>query len=309
MRLLNSHRFGSGATPPPSLLYDNVLAMYSLRRPNMTTLWTKAVIRVSIEGTNKRRFVFFDSNGVISGSSPVSEDVNTPSATTLSTWSGTDTVLVKEWYAITTDNTVNDDFILEADVNDARSPVLMVGGSFLTSNNKPTLGFQKSTIQRMNAKSQVISSFSNTGYFSIMFVTENKKATNTGKFFTNANSGGFYLHHDTSSGKTIATMPPSSIVYTSPQLSVDQQRIQLMTYTPVIPPTQASIRGYYNNILQNILSAYTSFDNEGIKIGGEQQVPSEIFQGNISEIIIMSEDVSGSYTSYFNEVNSYYQTY
>ena len=309
MRLLNSHRFGSGATPPPSLLYDNVLAMYSLRRPNMTTLWTKAVIRVSIEGTNNRRFVFFDSNGVISGSSPVSEDVNTPSATTLSTWSGTDTILLKEWYAITTDNTVNDDFILEADPNDARSPVLMVGGSFLTSNSNPTVGFQKTTIQQMTAKAQVISSFSSTGYFSIMCVTENKKSLSTGKFFTNANNGGFYLHHDTSSGKTMATIPPSSIVYINSELSVDQQRIQLMTYKPVIPPAPALVKGYYNNILQNTLSAYTSFDNEGLKIGGEAQVSSEIFQGNISEIIIMDEDVSGSYTSYFDEVNSYYQTY
>ena len=38
-------------------------------------------------------------------------------------------------------------------------------------------------------------------------------------------------------------------------------------------------------------------------------VTSEIFVGNISEMIIMNEDVSGSYTSHFNEVNSYYETY
>ena len=307
MNHLNSHRFGSGAAPP-TFAYDNILAMYSLRRPNTATLWTKAVLKVSIEGTNNRKYVFFDTNGVISLSSLVGDDYTTPSADTLSTWAGTDTVLAGEWMPIKDGNVLEEERILESN-SDSRSPVLMINGSILLSNGKPTLSFQKTTIQEMVAKSQVISPFSATGYFSIMFVTENKKATNTGKFLTNANSGGFYLHHDTSSGKTIATINPSSVVYTSSQLAVNQQRTHLMTYTPIIPPTAASVKGYYNNLLQNTLTAYTSFNNEGLKVGGESLVTSEIFVGNISEIIIMTEDVSGSYTSYFNEVNSYYETY
>ena len=309
MRLLNSHRFGSGAAPP-SLVYDNVLAMYSLRRPNMTTLWNKAVIRASIEGTAKRKYIFFDTNGVISLSSLVGDDFTTPSAENLATWAGTDTVLVKDWIGITSNNVVDSDLILESpDTSESRNPVLMVSGSILLSNGKPTLSFQKTTIQQMTAKVQGLSGMDDLSAFSTMYVTENKQSTNTGKFFTNANSGGFYLHHDTSSGKTMATISPSEIVYISDELSVDEQRIQLMTYTPVVPPTAASVKGYYNNLLQNTLTAYTSFNNEGLKIGGEAQVSLEIFQGNISEIIIMDEDVSGSYTSYFDEVNSYYQTY
>ena len=308
MNHLNSHRFGSGAAP--TFLYDNLLAMYSLRRPDMTTAWTKAALRASIEGTAKRKYIFFDTNGVISLSSLVGDDYTTPSTETLATWAGTDTVLVKDWIGITSNNVVDSDLILEsAEASEARNPILMASGSISLSNGKPTLSFQRTTIQEMTAKVQGLVGMDDLSAFSVMYVTENKLSTNTGKFFTNASSGGFYLHHDTSVGKIISTIPPSSIVYTSSQLTVDQQRIQLMTYTPVIAPTAASVKGYYNNLLQNTLTAYTSFTNEGLKVGGESLVPSEIFVGNISEIIIMNEDVSGSYTSHFNEVNSYYETY
>jgi len=306
MNHLNSHRFGS-ASPPASLLYDNVLAMYSLRRPNMTTAWTKAVLRASIEGTNKRKYIFFDTNGVISLSSLVGDDYTTASAETLATWGGTDTVLVKDWIAITPNNTVNEYLMLQSlDQFDVRNPVLMISGSILLSNSKPTLSFQKTTIQEMTAKAQGLSGMSYSDYFSVISVTENKKPLSTGKFFTNAASGGLYFHHDTSAYKTMLTIPPSSVVYTNANVTVDQQRTHLITHTPVVAPTQAVVKGYHNNLLQNTLYAYTSFNNQGLKIGGETR---NIFVGNISEIIIMDEDVSSSYTTYFNEVNSYYQTY
>lgn len=308
MRLLNSHRFGS-ATPPSSLLYDNVLAMYSLRRPNMSTTWTKAALRASIEGTNKRKYVFFDTNGVVSLSSLVGDDYTTASAETLATWAGTGTVLVKYWMAITPDNIVDEDLVLEASSIEVRNPVLMTNGSILLSNSKPTISFQKTTIQEMTAKVQGISGMSDSDYFSVISVTENKKSLNTGKFLTNAASGGLYFHHDTSASKTMLTVSPSSLVYTSANVTVDQQRSHLITHTPVVAPTQSVVKAYYNNILQNTLSAYTSFNNQGLKIGGDSQNSNDIFVGNISEIIIMDEDVSSSYTTYFNEVNSYYQTY
>ena len=308
MNHLNAHRFGS-ATPPPSLLYDNVLAMYSLRRPNMTTTWTKAALKASVEGTNKRKYIFFDTNGIISLSSLVGDDYTTASAETLATWGGTDTILVKDWIAITSDNTVDEDLILESSAIEVRHPVLMINGSILLSNSKPTVSFQKTTIQEMVAKGQGISGMSDSDYFSIMSVTENKRSLNTGKFFTNAASGGLYFHHDTSASKTMLTIPPSSLVYTNANVTVDQQRSHLITHTPVVSPTQAVVKSYYNNLLQNTLSAYTSFNNQGLKIGGNEQNNNDIFVGNISEIIIMDEDVSSSYTTYFNEVNSYYQTY
>jgi len=308
MRLLNSHRFGS-ATPPSSLLYDNVLAMYSLRRPNMSTTWTKAALRASIEGTNKRKYIFFDTNGVISLSSLTGDDYTTASAETLATWAGTDTVLVRDWIAMTPNNTVDEDLILESSSVEVRNPVLMINGSILVSNSKPTISFQKTTIQDMTAKVQGISGMSDSDYFSVISITENKKPLNTGKFLTNASSGGLYFHHDTSASKTMLTIPPSSLVYTTANVTVDQQRSHLITHIPVVSPAQAVVKSYYNNLLQNTLSSYNSFNNQGLKIGGNAQNNNDIFVGNISEIIIMDEDVSNSYTTYFDEVNSYYQTY
>ncbi len=311
MRLLNSHRFGSFI--PSTTLYDNVIAMYTLRRPTMTVAWTKAVLKVAKENAHTdSKYVFFDDNGIISKTSELGSNQNTRDTApqTLGDWAGTSTIVVKSWIPLNSTNTIiSSNVVTSSDINSARNPVLMRNAKIETSNGNPTLSFQKSTIQELISKQYNIGGLSNTIDFSILSVTENKYALNTGRFFSTGYSSALSLHHDTSNGREMAIISPNILNYSSAQTDIDQQRIQLLTHSKAFIPNPEILKVYYNNILQEGLNTYTSFNNDGLVFGGQVSNSEYIFRGNISELIISPVDLSQNTKEIFMDVNNHYQTY
>ena len=137
MRLVNPHRFGS--ITPATVVYDNVSAMYTLRKPSMTTLWTKAVIKVYSSVASSSVYVFFDTNGEISNNSLTStSSYDSASTTTLGTWDvADDDLLLVAWIGINSSNTVDTNTILESSAS-PKSPILKYGSGvgFVKSNGK-----------------------------------------------------------------------------------------------------------------------------------------------------------------------------
>ena len=94
-------------------VYDDVSAMYTLRRPDMTILWTTAAIRLTRSSDGQTAYVFFDGDEVddtITLNSKINTVTNTvPTAVSLGTWLGSDDATVRNWYGITPDNSVDAD--------------------------------------------------------------------------------------------------------------------------------------------------------------------------------------------------------
>ena len=129
-----------------SLLYDGVSAMYTLRRPSMSTLWTNAVVKIRRTSDNQTAFLFIDGSSIddtISLSSLISTSSNTtPSATTLSTWVGSSNAFIEEWLGITPNNTI-DNNKTAIQTTTTSQPQLISSGVIITKNGKPSIDFFK----------------------------------------------------------------------------------------------------------------------------------------------------------------------
>ena len=301
MRLVNPHRFGS--ITPATVVYDNVSAMYTLRKPSMTTLWTKAVIKVYSALASSSVYVFFDTNGEISNNSLTStSSYDSASTTTLGTWDvADDDLLLVAWIGINSSNTVDTNTILESSAS-PKSPILKYGSGvgFVKSNGKNAISFEKSTHQEIKVKIPM-SELDTVNNFSIMSVAENNLADSKGYYAGNSTSetDGLSLYINTSKSKEIARFSPFFMQLKSINLSLNQ-REALFTNEPVFR------EAWLNNISQETNKQSTTWNNYGFVLGGSN---SEIFVGKISEIIIMDTSVRLSSGDYFNEVNTYYSTY
>lgn len=308
MNHLNAHRFGSNI-PPSGLVYDDVDFMWTLRRPNMTVTWSKAVLKVCFasDKTNAK-YVFFNGVGEIGLDSPVGDTDQTANGGTLGSFSGTNTIAVLEWIPISPNGSINASMLLLVKGGLANAPLLCENGAMILSNSKPTLSFQKSSIQSLLRKDYV----GEIGYdsnYSILTVTENKYALNQGMFLKTGFTDDLILHHDTSAAAKMADIKIGTLNYLIPNIVVDQQRMHLLTYTGINNGQAATSRVFSNNLLQETAYGFSNYTNVGLIVGGEDSNEERIFRGNISEIIIIDNDVNASKGDWFTDVNNYYQTF
>lgn len=89
--LQNPYRFESGT--PPSI-FTGAVGIFSLIN---RFSWTDGIIKLRRSSDNATKYVWFDGD-TITTSSVVGDDVETPSATTLGTWIGSDDGFIEEWY-------------------------------------------------------------------------------------------------------------------------------------------------------------------------------------------------------------------
>jgi len=172
-------------------LYDNVSAMYTLRQPAMSTLWTKPVLFLRRTGSVASTTVYFDSNGKISLNSPVGVGGD------LGTWVGSNDAYVNTWYAITPDN-IQDNTKRLGQSSNSKQPKFIDNGVIITKNGEPAIDFL-SSLRFLQADANTDLDSGND--FTALTVSSNKSSVIGGIFGTRvtvvAGNSGLRITNDT----------------------------------------------------------------------------------------------------------------
>lgn len=290
-------------------LYDDVSAMYTLRRPDMRILWTNAVIKLRRSSDNATAFVFFDGDEVgdtITTSSLISTSSNTtPGATTLGTWIGSDNGFVEQWFGITADNTINGGK-RPLQLTNSQQPQFISSGAILTKNGKPTIDFLTTTtgILSDTIPNKDLDSSNN---WSIVTVTYNDSAGDVGSFFgtDDVDTKNLRLYSSRSTSLRIAQyVNGSSTVYTTDLLAQQDNADQKLLTTTL---NSGTMKSYYNGTLQDTVVTTGDYVNGSLEIG--RRFSTNCLDGGIQEIIIFPSDKTSDLSDVHSDVNSYYSIY
>jgi hypothetical protein len=298
MYLINSYRYGGVVV---DYLYDDVSAMYTLRQPIMTTLWTNAVLTLRRSSDNAETSVFFDTNGKISLTSLVS------AGGSLGTWIGANNAFVKEWFALTPDNIIDTNKKL-IQTTTSKQPQFISGGVILAKNGESTIDFLSDLrYLESNANSDLDSG----NDFTVLSVTSNTVSGGSGTIFTTRDAGGgtqskYRLFNDNSTNKRVSSIrsdTPTTFfsLYNNQENTTNQKLITSITTTSDIIP-------YYNGAIQTSVG----WDNNGylndiIRVGNESEnALSQKLNGTIQEILIYPSDKTSGLAAIDTDIMDYY---
>ena len=291
----------------PSGIYDNASVVYSLRRPDMATVWTNAVLKIRRTSDDATAFVFFDGSAVddtITLSSLISTTSNTtPDATTLGTWVGASNAYVEQWIGITQDNSVDGNKVASQTTIGAQPQFISVG-AILEKNGKPTLTFDGNDSLVVIANSDL--DYGNT--FTILSVNYNTSATWKGIIST-SNTATLRLIMFNDNGATKRILRIIADAQYNALYLVQQNTTNQKLLTGVFDPT--NMTAYYNATIQNttVWSGSTfPYNNDNLVIG-QQSTGSGVLVGGVQEIIIMPSDVTADLTTLHADINAYYSIY
>lgn len=300
--LIDPYKFAS------EKIYDGVSAMYTLRRPAMSNLWTNAVLKIRRSSDSNTAYVFFNGSDVddtITASSLISTSSNTtPSATILSTWVGTDDAYVETWYGITDDNSI-DSTKRARNLTTSEQPQFISGGSILTKNGKPDLDFLTTTTGHLAAV--LNSDLNSSNDWTILTVTYNNVSANAGSFFgTHATTiTNLRLYTSRSTALRIAQYVNTSVtVYETALLAQQNTSNQKLLTTTLNSGTMES---YYNGTFQDTVVTTGAYTNDSVQIG--RRFGTNKLDGGIQEIIIFPSDKTNDLTTLHSDINTYYSIY
>ena len=291
-------------------LYDDVSAMYTLRRPDMTNLWTTAFIRLTRSSDGQTAYVFFDGDEVddtITLNSKINTVTNTvPTATSLGTWLGTDDATVRNWYGITPDNFVDVDKVAGQGLV-ANQPRIAVGGVILTKGGLPTIDFLSDT---RNLRAEVNTDLDSGSAYSIFSVHNNNDNGGLGivynNTFTSASQTGFTLIADRRTQKFTHTIRNTASTSATNLYLVQQDTADQKQLTGIV--TATTVATYYNSTLQQSQSWSGTIGNDQFEIGA-RFIASTSLNGTIQEITIFPSDIGAGRTTIEADINSYYTIY
>ena len=294
-----------------STIYDDISAMYTLRRPSMTTLWTNAVLKIRRSSDNATAYVFFDgagANAPLSTSSFISTtSETTPDATTLATWLGASDAFVETQYAITTNNTIS------ASINPVQAttgdqPRFATAGVIDTENGLPAISYVSTDTL---ASSGAITAMNAGSSFTIITVAQNDTTANLGTVFcsittSSAPNERFTIFLDRSTGVNINTIKNSGStvvanVYAA-QINTSAQRL-LSTMV-----TATTIDAYYNGTDTDSDTWSGTYRNEVVRFGSLFSAGAPL-TGTIQEVIIWPSDKTASLAAIHANINAYYSIY
>jgi len=292
----------SGVSP----LYDNISVVYSLRRLDMTTLWTNACLKIRRDSDNATAFVFFDGSSVddtITLSSLISTTSDTtPDATTLTTWVGANGAFVERWYGITDDNTISTGK-RAIQTTTGNQPKFITTGVIITKNSLPEIDFLSSTRYLDASTNTDLDNGNDFSIFTVSYQDEGTTSTNFTVLVTSlATSNRILLFCDRRTNKKsfrIITPGTNGEFDLSAQLdSSDQRLLTLIT-------SSSSGTSYLNGASQTTDSWTNSYDNDVFRIGVSSSVGNPLW-GGIQEIIIFPSDKSADRTTIESEIDTYY---
>lgn len=291
--------FGSDAVQ----LFDDISVMYTLRQPPMTTLWTKGVINIRRTSDDVVRFVFFDTNGKISLNSLTSPGSETPTATTLGDWIGSNDGFIHQWVGITADNSVDNNKIA-IQLSSILQPKFISSGGIITKNGEPTIDFMNDT-RYLDATSNPDIDFGKT--FTILTVHNQISTTGSNRILGTSLLGGnrLILIADRRTNRQMAigvnTSGTKTLTYLAQQNHSDQKLI-----TIIIDNT--NFEAFYNGVSQDSVIDLGGYDNGIFEIGAERGGVGSL-NGTEQEIIIFPSDKTADLTAIHNDINNYYNIY
>jgi len=298
---------------PPSFNFDDVDCMFSLRKPEFTVEWTRAVLRLRRSSDNDLKYIFFDNNGKISLNSPIASSSLIPTATTLGTWVGSDDAFVTLWLAITPDNTV-DGSKASGQGNSTRQPQFITSGVINTINGNPAVIFDGDD----NLDTIAVSALDSGNDQTILTVSTNSISNGgVATIFTTNNDGGGGVDNarivmfnvrstDNRFINVVANdggiVTPYVLTYINSQEDTGNQKLHTMAKNGF------DINGYYNGVFQDSNTFTGTYLNNNASMGA--QVGDVTFlTGSIQEIIIYPTDKTSNLNEINTNINDYYNIY
>lgn len=290
------------STPPPSFNFDDVDVMYTLRKPEFTTEWTKAVIRLRRSSDNDFKYVFFDDNGKISLNSETSNISDTPTATTLGTWIGGNDAYVNNWIGLTPNDTI-DPNKSAGQGNNSSQPQFISSGSILTKNGEPTIDFLSDTRYLDGVANSVLDSGET---FTVFSVSNNNTNLVNGTVYntTDTDINRISVFNDRRSNKAMAVLntgTPVVLQYIN-QIDSANQRLQTLVVDSLL------ITGYNDGVLEDLDIWSGTYTNDMFRIGAQQSTTNPL-NGTIQEIIIYPTDKTANLNEINTNINDYYNIY
>ena len=298
--LINPYIY-AGAT-----IYDDANAIYSLRRPDMTTLWTNAVAKVRRSSDNAVVYLFFDGAGAdatISTSSFISTtSQTTPDATTLATWLGANDMFYEDIYAITPDNTIDANKTLVQGTT-ALQPRGALSGTISTKNSLPLVDHVTGT---RHMRSVFNSKLDPGNLFTVLSVSHQDTSTSNAVVWTSSSTSTSYIatRNDRRTQKrAMVQLDSGTTVNSDLTAQVDSSNQRLLT----------AIHNATNNILYNKTTLQTttahlsaSYTNDRFQVGANAGGIAPFLDGGWQEIIIFDSDKTADISPIQSNIVTYY---
>ena len=277
-------------------LYDDVSAMYTLRRPNFSIPWTKVVMGLRRTSDNTTTAVFFDNNGKISLNSTV-----TAAEATLGDWVGSGDAFVEFWQGITPDNT--EDFDKQARQNTSgNQPKFISSGTIITKNGEPTIDF---LISSRFLEASLNIDLDSGKEFTFFTVANNVVDDRNGSIFVLALPAANPFQHfsDRRIQRNITAVRASGslafMIYLAQQNTSDQKIL-----TSIIRSDKTG-SVYYNSVLQENDSWTGSYGNNTFIMGTDGDGSNNL-NGTIQEITIFPSDLGLTRSAIESDITTYY---
>lgn len=301
--------WSSTQSASPSVdIYSTMTVAYSLRKFEG---WSNAVLKVRRSSDSATAFVFFDgatSSDLITLNSYISTSSDTtPSATTLTSWLGSDNLFVETWYGQTPDNTINTAYKVSRTITAEQSQIA-TAGVLDTTGGLPRLNFNGSSQGYFNGGAGI--SALNTGnQFTILTVSSNNASAGVGAIFCTSltATSRVTVFNDRRTAKFSFNIHNGTTAYNALLNSqIDSANQRLVT---AVAGTSNLMTAYYNGTAQTTTATYTgTYTNDEIKIGSNNGGGLPL-NGTVQEVVIFPSDKTSDLTTLHSDINTYYSIY
>lgn len=280
-----------GATPPTPGIYGGS-SVYSFQK--LFTNWDKAIMKVRRNSDNQEKYLFISTDGIIENFL-IGDDSTTPSATTFSSWYGSDSVFIKEHIAQIDTNLVDSNLILSQS-NNSLQPRLVNSGVVVKEGGDPTIDWTTGNTYLESLSANPILNSGND--YSVHWVTHNLDAGQLGSFFANDTGSSLSLYNSRHSTVLRIAIRASSILTFSPSMDTDTQKIQSVSVS------SGTIKSYLDGVLTDTQPESGAYNNTKILLG--RRFDANYFNGGSKALIISPKNTDSDVLEIHNDIISKY---
>lgn len=290
-----------------STIYDGASAVYSLRRPGMSTKWTNAVLRLRRSSDNATTWVFFDGSGVndtITLNSFTGTET-TPTATTLGAWVGVNNAFVVTWMGITDNDTIDSNKKATQSTTGLQ-PQFISSGVIVTNGGFAEIDFLNSKyLETLTANSDLDS----TGSFTVFALGHFDTSGSNSVFMSTGTGSTSYINIscDRRTQKRLFTARNGgTFVFADLISQINSSSSRLLS----IVHNATNNISYYNGTIQNTTAhSGLAHGNNTLMIGAFNSASPALFPDGIQEVIIFPSDKTTDIADYHTDINDYYSIY
>jgi len=281
-------------------VFNEATAVWSFRK--IYSNWDKAVVRLERSSDADLQFVFFDGDE-ITLSSFIGTTVDTPSATTLGTWIGSNDAYIYAWNAQNSSNTVDSNYTL----NEGGTNVnIITSGVLDTKNSKVAAIFAGA--ERL-VTSGVVTEMQSGNTFTMVSVSNNDTSSNLGCIFSirvDAGNGGVILYNDRRTNKLFSQVindsgTSSVLLNLATENVADQKLLTLIV-------DSSTCTAFNNNVEQDNNTWSGTYDSDAMQVGVDKTNTFRL-TGSVQELALFPSDKTSDLTLIHNNINDYYSIY